>query len=365
MKNEELLDLITKGYEMEMTSLSFIAGQEEFPNMLSILKDYKSFIQKRSETMDKEHLLSSVKSESGVITARSESPILREIFLLAHLACCCELLQGWTLNINIISSPEFFKTINKRILSEINKDPDLIYDYAKRLNNADAMRTIQILKLLGLLEFSSSSCRQLSLCAGFGRKDIYAVHATPAITHNPGDDILGNSNVSFSTSSDRPEQITLVDNDKSLQELYGNYNSESNGFIYAMNDDASHALDRLPGLIHNKSLAPYNLILGIRIDHRMVDDVPDFFRQLALVASPEADLVITIGAGFSESEFEGRVSLIERMFDHLEDRGLDPTRITLHTGETTKDGRERPAFGYAAVATHEVLHCKLYEEQLQ
>jgi len=170
--------------------------------------------------------------------------------------------------------------------------------------------------------------------------------------------------VTFSISSDRPEQITLVDNDKSLEELYKNYNSESDGFIYAINDDASVALNILPDLIRNKTLKPYNLILGIRIDHRMIDDIPAFFNQLASVAAPDTDLVISIGAGFSESEFEGRVSLIENIFHYLKDSDLDPTRIILHTGETTREGRERPAFGYVATATHEVLHCKLHKEQL-
>ena len=106
------------------------------------------------------------------------------------------------------------------------------------------------------------------------------------------------------------------------------------------------------------------MIVGIRVDHRMIDDIADFFVKLAHVMEPQADFVISVGAGYSANEFEGRVNLISGIFDHLKSKKLDPTRIILHSGNTLKESRERPAFGYVAIATHEILYCRLHREIL-
>jgi hypothetical protein len=365
MKIQELMALIDRGYDAEMSGLSYIANSDLLPTLLHDIMNYEDCLNNKSPSSNADKFIHSVTSDTNIIRTTSVTAELNYILLLSHLACCCELLNGMAISSSTLKNPSLPGHIHRIIQHALKQTPNNVYSYVKRLNNADTVRTIQMLRLLGLLDLRSQNCRQLSLGAGFGRKDIYAVHAIPRMSSNPNKDTpYENSELLFSTSSTNPAQITLIDNDKSLVDLYKNYNLGSNGSIHAILDDATHALDKLPALIDKKAIKPFNMIIGIRVDHRMIAEIEDFFVKLTQVMEPQADFVISVGAGFSASEFEGRVNLISGIFDHLKDKGLDPVRIILHSGNTLKESRERPAFGYVAIATHEILYCRLHRDNL-
>ena len=69
--------------------------------------------------------------------------------------------------------PEQFTNAQKQILSAVNV-----------LQNADTVRVVQIIKLLGLLPPTAEHIHQLSLGVGNGYRDLYGVHITPKVTIN-------------------------------------------------------------------------------------------------------------------------------------------------------------------------------------
>ncbi|HYQ72845.1 MAG TPA: hypothetical protein VET88_13085 [Gammaproteobacteria bacterium] len=365
MDPRELTDLVLNSYDTDIKGLSYITRDKAFPELLDAMLDYDAYLAENYLAQADHEALKKASSGTNILHMATVTPDLHRILLLSHLACCCELLNGWTISSQDIGAPELPDVIRRNILQQLERSPDQVIDLTKRINTADTVRTIQILKLLGLLKFNSNNTRQLSLGAGFGRKDMYAVHATPGIALSTDTDpYSGKPGMVFTNSALRPCQITLIDNDESLSELYGKYNRESNGSIRAIVDDATAALDSLPMLIQKGAVAPVNLIMGIRVDHRMIDDVGGFFARLCKVMEAEADMVISVGAGFSVSEFEGRITLVSNIFDYLNAAGLEPTRVILHSGKNLKESRERPAFGYPAVATHEILYCRLQRDRL-
>ena len=77
----------------------------------------------------------------------------------------------------------------------------------------------------------------------------------------------------------------------------------------------------------------------LRIDHRMIPEPERFLELLAGVIAPEADLIMTIGAGHNLTEFEGRLNCFDSLFNLLTDLGHKPVRIILHKGGSLEEKR--------------------------
>ena len=69
---------------------------------------------------------------------------------------------------------------------------------------------------------------------------------------------------------------------------------------------------------------PRNLVTALRIDHRMISDVPGFFGKLGKCMSNDCDFILSIGAGDTRDDFNGRVRLVKGIFTALVDAGLRP-----------------------------------------
>jgi hypothetical protein len=365
VKVEGLSKLIHDSYAIETTGLSAVANSELFPAALPLFADYEGYVRRVGAARREADFANVVSRNTGIICANGNRAQLQEIFFIAHLACCCELFEGWNMPISLLRGKMLGAYVKATIQRTLHRTPDACRAYSRRVHSADTIRAIQILRMLGLLSFDSRRVRQLSLGAGGGYKDIYSAHKIPSITrrespdNNAGEDVL-----SFHTTVTMPQRVILIDNDKGLNDHYRNYNATSNGSIIALVDDASSALQRLSKPIQRGEMQPNDFVAGIRVDHRMIRDVPYFFRQIAAVIEPQADFVLTVGAGYSTEEFDGRLRLISRVYSFLRDLGLKPVQLILHNGQTLAEKRERPAFGYAATATHAMVCCRLQKARL-
>ena len=105
-----------------------------------------------------------------------------------------------------------------------------------------------------------------------------------------------------------------------------------------------------------------DFILGWRIDHQVIPDIPHFFKSIlpSLSSSSKLDLVITIGAGDDDDDFAGRVDTMDGIWHFLKACGLAPVRILLHGG-----GRDYPLFGDGSYATYEVMYCHLNKHKIK
>ena len=77
-----------------------------------------------------------------------------------------------------------------------------------------------------------------------------------------------------------------------------------------------------------------------------------------------ADLVITMGSGFTVEDFQGRVDKIQEIFDYLNKLKLEPVLIKLHDQGDINRQRATNKFSKASLTTYQILHCKLKKKIL-
>ncbi len=129
-------------------------------------------------------------------------------------------------------------------------------------------------------------------------------------------------------------------------------------------DDVTHAMDTLPEVLAGNGRGLRNFIAALRTDHLMLPDVEGFLQRLSLIIEQTADLIITIGAGYTTDEFRGRVTKMDEIFDSLREKNLSPIRIILHGDGTFEEQRNNPGFGQISTSTYEIIYCKLDQREL-
>jgi hypothetical protein len=227
----------------------------------------------------------------------------------------------------------------------------------------DAVRTIQILRLLGLVHISSPQMKQLSLGAGPANKDMNSIHLVPDIRVSTNQLSLM-ARISFSMKVVNCRDIVITDCDPQRSQQYKLLNAIKNPKTIAINDDTFAVLEGLPAILDKHSLSPRNFIVALRIDHRMISDVASFFRLIGESIASVADLVVSIGSGFTVDDYAGRVNKLGEVFEYLRDCGLQPTLIKLHGSGTLEEQRQKNHFGLSNITTYQILHCKLKRKNL-
>lgn len=194
---------------------------------------------------------------------------------------------------------------------------------------------------------------QLSLGAASAKKDMRSVHLIPQIR------ITTDKVVKFSVSECRVKDMVVVDGDPSRESQYRELNGCDGYPVCAINNDACEALKTLPDKLRSRGMGKRNTIIALRIDHRMLPDVAEFFRLLAPSIEDGTDLIITIGAGFDLSEFKGRTAVLRTLYDYLYEAGMGPVLLKLHGNGSLEEQWTTQAFGLKSITTYEILHCKL------
>ena len=365
--NATKYDELLKAYQNEADGFCLICESDKSTEMLSNFKDYASFLKEKNRHNKSAKLIKTLSKGTGIIDlATNSNPILKEILYYAHIAVCCELFQGWKIPAQLITRSNMQLYVQQAFSENVKASDSNLSEPINRYHRADASRTIQILRLLGLITASSENIRQISFAAGDGERDINGIHMLPAITSRA--DILANdgSNTRFEFSCDipRPEHLILIDNDPIQHELYTKFNKINKEWILALNDNAEESMEKIPVLLQKRNWKPCNFVAGIRIDHRMVPDVARFMSKLAKNLDTSADFVFSIGAGHNIDDFEGRVIVMGKIFDYLKQRGMSPVRINMHGAGDIKQQRETPSFGYSPYSTYEIIYCKLKKKKL-
>jgi len=353
------LDRIRRGYEIELSNLITIA-QSKFRDMcFSQNANYSTFIQSVTHDDHVKKISRAIKLNS-VIHFRNDEEMLLTASLTAHVAICCELLNGSNIpfsvlkreNLGLITGRFFDRFEN---LEEDTKTRDAL---EFNLHSIDAFRTIQILRGLGLFLRSPENINQLSLGAGSAKKDIRSMHLEPKITYGPGCAIL------FNVIEKNARNIVIIDGDPSREAEYARM-SENRGLpVLAINDDALEALTCLPEVLEKNKLEKRNTVIGLRVDHGMIPDVNDFFRKLSGSIADSADLVITIGSGFDLDDFKGRTKVLLDLHDYLADAGLLPLLIKLHGEGSIEEQWNSQSFGLKDITTYQILYCHLEKRKI-
>lgn len=347
-------DAIYLAYKTELTGLSSVLGSSKKMEYLSRISNYNDFKKMVSDKGYKKIVSKLIKS-NPIIEIGTQSEILTDILLTAHLAVCCELLEKTKVPLAALQ-PGNIDFMLDNLLADCKKSEAgnaylKVIDY--KMHSIDAFRTIQILRGLGLYTRESEDVTQLSLGVGSGSKDLNSVHLEPELK------ILPDNSMEFHVKQLHAKDIVLVDGDPQRKELFNTMNDNQEYPIVAINDSAFGALESMNDTLRERGLAPRNTVIALRIDHRMIPDVTEFFRLLVDSIDSVADLIVTIGSGFDMGDFTGRTEVIQNMYDFLKKIGLRPVLLKLHGKGTLEEQWGDHAFGLKNITTYQILYCKL------
>jgi len=345
------------GYKFAADGFGAIAASSLFPELLSQFTNYNKFLRNRNLRINSGKLVSHLSRGTNVIYASNRDEALEEILYCSHMATCCELFQGLSVPLDRLNRNTMRAYATNIVQPFQDADKTTLRPMSDHLENADAIMVIQILRLLGLVRRKSSNCKQLSFAAGNGVRDIDGLHMQPVITRK-------NDNILFDQKPAQAASIILIDNDPAFGNHYASLNSTRQGRVMGIIDDATHAMDTLPEILAGNGKGLRNFIAALRIDHLMLPDVEGFLRRLSPTIEQTADLVITIGAGYTTDEFRGRVTKMDEIFNSLREKDLNPIRIILHGDGTFEEQRNNPGFGQLSISTYEIIYCKLERRKL-
>jgi len=358
-------NIALQGFYSDAEGLSSIYNSGKFVKILEYFKDYESFITNRYKEINPNKLVKKFSNDTGIINTSTSENELREIFCIAHVASCCAIFSEWKIPYSSLDKEELHKIITNNLLPSEGLSKQDIRFLGNRLGLSDTIRSIQILRLLGLFKNKSSNIRQISFAAGAGYRDMRGFHPTPVITKNSNAlNLAEKETLNFQLEQVEPETLVLVDNNTLLKERYDQLTKDNPGKILGIVDDADKAISAMPKIFEENNWLPFNCIVGIRIDHRMIPDVKKFITSLIPIMDDTADLIISVGSGDKIEDFIGRKAVMKKIFDYLKNKKLSPVKITMHGGDTIEEQFSSPSFGASNFTTYELLYCKLKRKKL-
>lgn len=222
------------------------------------------------------------------------------------------------------------------------------------------MRCILYLRFLGRFDQAPEETVHLGLGASGGGNERFGVYTVPLFKPNTASGIL-----TFDAGLDPPKRLYLVDRDPAGEQSIVDQFTQSTDPIHqafarmttAITADGIAVLDptnfdQQPTLVTAFRLAP-ELLPDERADKQ-------FLARLATVIDEQADLIMTIGAGHNDSEWNDRIATIQRMYSLLGQIGYEPFFVDLTSGNS----RTEPLWGLYEYTHHKLLHCKLDRNHL-
>ncbi|MCK5003172.1 MAG: hypothetical protein KAS57_09105 [Gammaproteobacteria bacterium] len=359
LTKDGILKLAIEGYSYELKALIDLFQSSTGATIAPLFSNYNNFINEKRASILGDNILKLLTS-NNLIDATDPSPISSKLFACANLAASCEIFNGWSIPLSTVDINKSDEFLNMAISSAIKAQPNLGQNMAVRLNNADTIRVIQILKLLGLLTIEPEYF-QLSTGSSIGIRDRVATHVTPHISINH---TIKNSPVQLSTIQSQVNDIILIDNDIKMKTAYEQLNASQQN-VHAINKDVYIGLEEVAESIANNMLEPRTLITAYRLEPRAYTDIPRYISSIGRVIDSQADFVTTIGSGDTDQEFMDRKRVIDDLYNDLINRGMKPLRVKMYHGETVQQQRSNPTFGLNQYASYEILYCKLLKDRFQ
>ena len=362
-------------YALEADALGAIAMSPGFDNLIRQFDDYESYLIRLLNDPIHKQNVDALLSEHGVVDTAVPTKLLAQLFCQAQLAACAELFKGWKVDESQLNREGLRAVVGQASaeIIKVSKIPTEVhpekYSEPQRqvmrgidvIQNVDTVRVLQILKLMGLVSIQASESHQLSLGVGNGYRDLYGIHLIPRITMEKQREEV---KLHFETLERQAAHTVLVDNDPAYKFQFDALNRKEEGKVLALNNDAEECVKRLEVEQKDLNLKLRNLVVCLRIDHRMVPDSRIFLNLIGRVIDSRADLIMTIGAGNNLLEFEGRLKCFDEMFASLVELGLKPVRILMHGRGSSAQKRSKPNFGELAYTSYQILYCSLERDRI-
>lgn len=349
-----------EGYRHELGGLVELSRSDVFARLLPWFSDYPMLLASgRSAFLDGDPMaLLAGTGTRGQSAWMAGDPVLGRVRACMDLAAFCELFAGWTIPVTGLARNQVDSYLQTALASAPTDQETLGRHLGVRLNSGDAMRVVQMLRLLGLLDADLSGRHQLGLGASEGTRDIQAVHGIPVI--QPLAPFQARAPFRFGVQRQHAASTVLIDSNPEVAVTYADY-AAAPGNVTGLNVDLMTGLAELADAVARGQRHPVGLVTAFRIDPRAFAEPDTLLPALGRVIDRQADLVLTMGSGHDEGEYRHRVEVMGSLRSALADRGLRPLRVEWHQGSPFKP----PLFGLSHYASYEVLHCRLERGALQ
>ena len=359
-----LYDYVLNGFIEEAKLLAKIAKSDKFSQYTENYSDFRKFIAGEAPKMFANVLKERINDEN-IIDANH--PDLIEFYNYVNLAASCAVFQDWKLPTDKLSEDQLVALVKQSVPAFHQNDQIKATLLSDKLNGADTIRIVTMLRLLGLLPDEIHNAHQLSLGSARGIRDLHSVHLVPGIEHSHPSAILKSpepETISFNTSLRKPTDVVIVDNHPAYRPYYESLSSQWDNKVVGVHTGSYEVLENFLTDERTRNVKPRDLIFAFRIDHRGFPDVVQFLRLLGPVIADTAHFVITMGAGHSIDEFTGRVNTMKTFNVELSKLGMQPYHFTWHKGEALQEKYQTPLFGLGAYTSYETLYCNLDKKRL-
>lgn len=349
LSNRDLL--IT--YNSEIRALDRMAMQIDVANILPGFCNYSELLSLAHSPDSPFATISDFSKTGRIVNVARGSARVQLLFSAAQLAACSILLEGHHVDFVRLESGMLAPDMEASLQHMLENKPGMAQDVMQKLIGMDAVRTIQVLRLAGLISRKSEDMYQLGLGAATGNKDIHYVHTEPIVNSLPGKSGL---RIGFGAHERRVANIIISDLDQRHSSLYRQYGEDGTCSVSGYIGDTFEVLEKLD----EQGIRKRNLVTMLRIEPAMIPDIDGFLGRLCPLLEEGADFVLSIGAGNSPEAYKQRIETVEQLFNRLGELGLEPIVFRLHLGGSVMQQASSLQFGNASTASYEILYCKMH-----
>jgi len=348
---------LTDAFMAEINQFIYVSSLPSFQNILKRMSEYPKYLSSLKKQRSPLLPILEASKNTRIIDRTNMFPLLTDPIYTAQVVACCQMLMDVRLPANQLH-PEALKQLAKQTMPSENDMTDAeSIRRAEILASMDAVRTMHILRALGLVTRMPEKMQQISLGAGSGRNDIDSIHRMPDIKL---DNVNKQEFVTFKIKQNTAADIILVDADPLQKDHYEKLNKNKQTSITAYNADTNEVLKQLS---HEK-ICKRNFVALLRMEHRMIPDVEAFLHHLSGVIDNDCDFLLSIGSGDSIEDFEGRINKVKEFYDLFEKAKLNPVIIKLHNPGSLDEQWGSLAFGHPSLASYQILYCKINKKAI-
>lgn len=343
--------LVGVEYLAEIRELVRVVERPDFDEMLLHFADYSSYLDSRSRDGVANRILMQ-DSNKRIFEVKTTQPQVLNALAMAQLAACCHLLHG-----SKVTRQQLSRNVLEAMAGEfVNSLSGKTDEYLRRITNKthvmDAMRTMQLLRILGLVSRPVPDFYQIGIGAAEGTRDALGLHLLPSIRQVSGGD---SPLLELSTEQEHLTDVIITEANPDYLDVFEELNNDPSNNITAYNQDTLTVLRDLESTMQ----VPRNLVTALRIDHRMIPDVPRFLGQLGKCVTNGCDFILSIGAGDTLNDFEGRIKCVNGLFTALDNAGMRPVLFKFHESGALKRQWNTLCYGNRRASTYQLLYCRI------
>jgi len=344
---------IGMSYLAEVRELIHVVERPDFEQLLTCLADYAFYLATSStDRLGHKLVVESAPDERIFDVATTTQTQVLKALAMAQLAACCYLLHGSRIKRQQLCRDALEMMAEQFVESLASKSDEYLKRIDHKFHVMDSIRSMQLLRVLGLVTRSTHEIYQIGFGSADGTRDVLGLHLIPSIRQ-----VTSDKSVMLELSIDKQlvSNIIITDSNPLYAEQYDELNNDSSNNITAINQDTMTVLKHMAGATD----VSRNLVTALRIEHRMIPDVYEFLAQLGKYVTHECDFMLSIGAGDTCDDFRGRIICVNELFSALEDAGMRPFLFKFHDSGDIEHQWASLKYGNPSASTYQLLYCRL------